>query len=168
MVLHLRLKGLHLSGQLCLGLHQIDLRQKLIAVEHFAYMRTYSFGHLRQYAYNFVAFVAFKLPDSVVGLHHFGRFYEHRAARCTFVVHNTVYLSFQRGRNGNHQTAVAHGGGDVLFNNALGLCRTQNAAEDARNGAFHACQLAANLCQFGRRRVAHVSEFVNNLVNLLH
>ena len=102
MVLHLRLKGLHLSGQLCLGLHQIDLRQKLIAVEHFAYMRTYSFGHLCQYAYNFVTFVAFKLPDFVVGLHHFGRFDEHRTARCTLVVHDTLYLPLQRGGDGNH------------------------------------------------------------------
>ena len=102
MVLHLWLKGLHLSGQLCLGLHQIDLRQKLIAVEHFAYMRTYSFGHLRQYAYHFVTFVAFKLPDFVVGLYHFGWFDEHRASRCTFVVYNTVYLSFQCGRNRNY------------------------------------------------------------------
>ena len=80
MVLHLRLKGLHLTGQLRLGLHEVDLRQKLIAVEHLAHMRTNSFGHLRQYADNFVAFVAFKFAYSVVGLHHFGRFDEHRTA----------------------------------------------------------------------------------------
>ena len=122
---HLRLEGLHLFGHSGLGLYEVYLCQKLVRVEHLLNVGTQLVAEYRQDADDLTALGSFQLAHLVVGLHHLGRFYEYRLARCTLVVHNTVDLALQAWCHGNHQSAVAQGGGDILGHQSFPLCRMQ-------------------------------------------
>ena len=117
------LEGPVFSGKKGLGMDEIDGGEEVVGVEHLADIGSDDLRYLRQYAYNLPALVALQLAYAVIGLHDLRRLDIYGAAGGTLVVDDTGDAAFQSGGHGNDKTAVADGGGDVLVDDSLTLCR---------------------------------------------
>jgi len=109
-----RFKSVHQCGEFGLGLDKIDHREKLERVEHLSHMRPDSRSHLGKNLHNFMTLLTLQLPDFIIGLHHFGRFYIYRSARSTLVMHYSGNTTLECRCHGNDQTPIPQGRSHIL------------------------------------------------------
>ena len=108
-----------------LGVYQVYLCQKLVRPENLGHVGTYLVGEYRQYAYDFAALGGFQLAHLVVRLHHLRRLDEYGLSRGRLIVYDAVDAAFHLWCHGDHQPAVAHGGGCILVHKSVFLSRVQ-------------------------------------------
>ena len=168
LVLHAWLRALRDDGELRLGADEVDLCQELIASEHVLHLGTDCLRELHQDAVDLLPLLTLQLADLVVRLHHLGRFDKDRPARVRLVMHDATDLSLHRRSHRDDQSAVAQGGGYVLVDESLAFCRAEDVLQGSRHTACRRCQLLTNAEQCRRRRVLHMTELVEDLVDALH
>ena len=126
---HMRFASLGQPGPFGLGMYQIYGGHEYIRMKNGSNMRTHLLGELCENAYDFPSLFRFQFTYSVVGLNHLCRFYENGLSRSRLIVHDSLDFSLQALCHGYDEPPVSYGRGHVLLDQALALCRPQNAIQ---------------------------------------
>ena len=168
LVLHDRLDRPDLVGEEGFRPNKVDIRQELVRAQDVRHPRTDLRRKIRQYPDNLPALLRLQLPDAVVRLHHGLRLDKNRLPAGGFVVHDTLYLPLERRSDGNHQTPVAHGRGDILIHHTLRLRRAENGLQVTRDAAHRRRYLPADPRQGRRGIILDMPELVQYTVYTLN
>ena len=161
-VFNYRLDPFHLLGKKSFGTNEIDIGHKLIRLQDIRNHRTDDIGEVCQDLHDLAPFVAFQLPDAVVGFDNDFRLNEHSLATGRLVMYDPFDLSFESWSDGDHQTSVAHGRCYVFVDNSFRLCASQDRLQAAGNTAHCRCDLLPDLCQCGRGIIFYFSELIQD------
>lgn len=165
---HFWFYGLLGFGKLRLGLYQVDDGKESVAVQYLTREGSHLVGEVGEDAYDLLTLLSLEFSHTVVGFHHLGRLNEYGSSRGTLVVYDTFYLTFQGRDDGNDESSVAQGRGDIFLYHSLALCCPQYAVQCAGDAALGLCQFTAYLQQLGGGVVAYLAKLVEYLVDALY
>ena len=100
----------------------------------------------------------------VIGIHHLLGLYIHGLAGSRLVVHDTAYLAFVAGRNGDYQTSLTERRRSVGIDQTVRFCLTENRGQRASHAALQVCHLASYPRQLGRGMVRQTPVTVQDAV----
>ena len=151
-----------------LGLQEVNLAQEVVAAEQIVNLGTDEVGDGGEDADDLLSLLALEFADVVVGLHHFGGLHKDGLARGGLVVDDAAQLSLGGCRNGDDQTAVAHGRCRVLIDHPFGLGVAEDAVEQTTYRRKMLPDVPPDLGQVGTGIVAYLAVGCQRQLDLTH
>ena len=124
-VFYLGFYGFEDISQFLLGLYQVNDGKKAVTVQNFLGVWAYLVGKVGEDADDFFSLFTLQFTYTVVCLYHLGRFYKDCFSCGTLIVYDTFDFTLQSRDDGNNQSAVTQGRGNIFFYDAFTLCRAQ-------------------------------------------
>lgn len=125
MVFYLGFYGFEDISQFLLGLYQVNDGKKAVTVQNFLGVWTYLVGKVGEDANDFLSLFTLQFTYTVVRLYHLGRFYKDCFTCGTLIVYDTFDFTLQSRDDGNNQSAVTQGRGNI-FSTMPSLCAERN------------------------------------------
>ena len=128
-------------------------------------MRANHIGDLCEYSYYLAMYFSLYFAYAIVGFHYFGGLDKYGSAGGRFVVNYTANFSLVHRRHRQHQASVSNRRRGVFVEVAILASLRDDASHYAIDARCGGHERTAQFEQFGRSRVLHVAEFVENARN---
>ena len=119
-------------------------------------------GDVLQDAYALASLGTFEFADMVVRLYYLLGLNEDGLAGGGLIMYDAADLAFVGRRDGDDESAFAHGGGCVFVEQAFSLRLAEDLVESSADGALCGCHLAADAAQLGAGIVCQTTVLIED------